>query len=335
VTHNLDKLHEALEGHSQLLIIPHNDPDPDAIAGSVGLRYLVSEKFGVEAKIGYRGIIGRAENKALVRYLNNPLHKLDQKEIRQNIPIALIDTQPGAGNNPLPKNIPATIVIDHHVWRDASSKAFFADIRPEIGASATILTEYIQTAELEIPSNLATALFYGIKTDTMGLGRGATPEDATAYFYLQPRIDADALVQIERAQVSPTYFQSLTAALQAARLYEGDLVISYIGDMKYPDLGAEIADLLLRLQGVIWVICMGVYKDDLILSVRSRSMQIGAGKLVHQIIGDLGTAGGHGRMAGGHIRLHKQDPYQLSVQLSKVALQQIKGNASLVGNPLI
>jgi nanoRNase/pAp phosphatase (c-di-AMP/oligoRNAs hydrolase) len=105
--------------------------------------------------------------------------------------------------------------------------------------------------------------------------------------------------------------------------------------MKYPDLGAEIADLLLRLQGVIWVICMGVYKDDLILSVRSRSMQIGAGKLVHQIIGDLGTAGGHGRMAGGHIRLHKQDPYQLSVQLSKVALQQIKGNASLVGNPLI
>ena len=335
MTDKLDKLHKALDGHKQLLIIPHNDPDPDAIAGAVGLRYLFTEKYGIEAQIGYRGIIGRAENKTLVRYLYHPLHRLDLKEIRQGIPIALVDTQPGAGNNPLPDNIPATIVIDHHIWRDASSRARFADVRPEIGASATILTEYLQTAGLEIPSYLATALFYGIKTDTMGLGRDASPNDSAAYFFLQPKINVESLVQIERAQVPITYFKSLNVALHAARVYDDDLVISYVGILEYPDLGAEIADLLLRLQGIKWVICLGVYKDDLILSIRSRSRQIGAGNLASVIIGDQGAAGGHGTMAGGQIRLHKQDPYQLSNQLSKIALQHIKGDTSLLGVPLI
>jgi nanoRNase/pAp phosphatase (c-di-AMP/oligoRNAs hydrolase) len=78
-----------------------------------------------------------------------------------------------------------------------------------------------------------------------------------------------------------------------------------------------------------------VYKDDLILSVRSRSRKIGAGDLAQLIIGDLGTAGGHGTMAGGQIRIHKQDPHQLSNHLSKIARQQIKGDATLVGNLLI
>jgi nanoRNase/pAp phosphatase (c-di-AMP/oligoRNAs hydrolase) len=335
VTEILNKLQQALDGHSQLLIIPHNDPDPDAIAAAVALRYLVIEKYAIEARIVYHGIIGRAENKALVRYLNHPLHRAEGNVIRQSVPIALVDTQPGAGNNPLPNDISATIVIDHHQWREKSSKADFVDVRPEIGASATILTEYLRSARLDIPSSLATALFYGIKTDTMGLGRGASRNDTEAYFYLQPRVDVEALVQIERAQVPVAYFKSLTAAMQAAHLYGDDLVISYIGNLKYPDMGAEMADLLLRLQGIKWVICMGVFQDDFILSVRSRSRRIGAGTLVQRIVGNRGTAGGHGTMAGGQIRINKQDPYPLSEQLTKTALRLIKGDDSLVATPLI
>ena len=137
----------------------------------------------------------------------------------------------------------------------------------------------------------------------MGLGRGASASDTAAYFFLQPIVDVEALVQIEQAQVPGTYYISLIAAMQAAQIYEDDLIISYIGFMDYPDLGAEISDLLFRLIGVKWVICIGIHKDDLVLSVRSRSHQIGAGKLAQRIIGDLGSAGGHGTMAGGQIRL--------------------------------
>lgn len=323
---------EALEGCPELLIIPHNDPDPDAIASAIALRFLVREKLGIQARIGYRGIIGRSENKALVRYLEHPLEKLDPKELDRRIPIALVDTQPAVGNNPLNNNKnSATIVIDHHAWRGTSGDVKFVDVRPEIGATATILTEYIQAASLDFPSHLSTALFYGIKTDTMGLGRGASAEDVAAYLFLQPRVDVEALAQIERAQVPKTYFKSLTTALQATRVYDHDLVISNIGVMQYPDLGAEIGDLLLRLQGVVWVICLGIYKEDLILSVRSRSRQIGAGDIARQIIGDLGTAGGHGTMAGGQIRIRKLDPDQLTDQIIREALDYLKGDHALAG----
>lgn len=331
----LDNLGNSLDGHSQLLILPHNDPDPDAIAAAVGLRYLVTEKYGIEAQIRYRGIIGRAENKALVRYLNYPLHRLTLNEFSQKIPIALVDTQPSAGNNPLPQDMSATIVVDHHSWREASSNSLFVDVRPEIGSSATIITEYLQAAGLNLPSSLVTALFYGIKTDTMGLGRGASARDTAAYFFLQPRIDVEALAQIEQAQVPGTYYKNLTAAMQGAQLFDGDLIISYIGFMDYPDLGAEISDLLFRLKGVKWVICIGIHKDDLVLSVRSRSHQIGAGKLAQRIIGDLGNAGGHGTMAGGQIRLHNQNPSQLANQLFNLALEYLKRDRSIEGISLI
>jgi nanoRNase/pAp phosphatase (c-di-AMP/oligoRNAs hydrolase) len=331
----LEKLHQALKGSTQLLILPHNDPDPDAIATALGLRYLAAEKWGIEARIKYRGIIGRSENKALVRYLDHPLTRLANKEIRSGVPVALVDTQPGAGNNPLPVDIPAAVVIDHHTLREVTETARFADVRPEIGASSTIMTEYLQSAGLDISPTLATALFYGIKTDTMGLGRGASRQDVDAYFFLQPKVDVAALVEIEHAPLSITYFQSLTHAIHAAQIYDGDLVFSYLDRMNYPDLGAEVADILLRLQGVVWVFCMGVYEDDLIISIRSRSRQFGAGDLACQIIGDLGTAGGHGTMAGGEIHLDHQEPYQLSLQLTKVALEIIKDDASLVGSKLV
>ncbi|MFN2266078.1 MAG: DHH family phosphoesterase [Anaerolineales bacterium] len=330
----LKKIFEVLDGLTELLILPHNDPDPDAIASAVALQYLVREKLGIRARIAYRGIIGRSENKALVRYLEYPLEKLDPKEFDRHIPIALVDTQPGVGNNPLKDKNSATIVIDHHTYRETSGEVGFADVRPEIGATATILTEYIQATGLDFPGYLSTALFYGIKTDTMGLGRGASAEDVAAYLFLQPRVDVEALSQIERAQVPKSYFKSLTTALQATKIYDQDLVISDLGVMQYPDLGAEIGDLLLRLQGVVWVICLGIYKEDLILSVRSRSRQVGAGDIARRVIGNLGTAGGHGTMAGGQIRIRKLDPDQLTDQIIREALEYLKGDRSLTGKLL-
>jgi nanoRNase/pAp phosphatase (c-di-AMP/oligoRNAs hydrolase) len=246
-----------------------------------------------------------------------------------------VDTQPGAGNNPLLKNISAMIVIDHHPLLETSSQACFVDVRPEIGASATIITEYLQAAELEITSSVATALFYGIKTDTMSLGRKATPTDVSAYFFLQPKVNVEAMMEIERAQVPAAYFSGLTTAMHAVRLYNDDLAISFMGTMEYPDLGAEMADLLLRLKGVKWVICMGVHQENFILSVRSRSQKIGAGTLAQYIVGDLGTAGGHGTMAGGHIQVHRQDPTYLSDLLTQKALKYLKGDKEIIGRLLI
>lgn len=330
----VDHMLTAVAGVPSILILPHNDPDPDAIASAAALRLILTEKLGIEAPIAYAGIIGRAENKALVRYLGRPLRQLASTDLRNAPAVALVDTQPGAGNNPLPVDYPPAVVIDHHAWRESTARASFRDVRTELGASSTILTEYLQALRIEPPKPLATALFYGIKTDTMGLGRGAGLADVAAYYYLQPLVDIEALVEIERAQVPAHYFKSFVTAFQSARVY-GPVVLAYIGAMSYPDQAAEIADILSRLEGTQWVMCSGSYNDSLILAVRSRSRRAGAGQLVRAVVGDLGMAGGHGTMAGGHVPLRGADPAQLASQLGDRVLAYLKVPAETVAKPLI
>jgi nanoRNase/pAp phosphatase (c-di-AMP/oligoRNAs hydrolase) len=330
----LDALYTALAGANGALILPHNDPDPDAIASAVALRHLLADQWGIAGQIAYDGIIGRAENKALVRYLGRPLQRLKSSDLCQSLPIALVDTQPGAGNNALPSTSTPALVFDHHPLREETAVARFVDVRPSLGATSTIMTEYLQTAGIEPPPALATALFYGIKTDTLGLGRGASPADVAAYFYLQPRIDVDALVEIERAQLPADYFKRLDAALQAAQVYD-DVVVSNVGPITRPDMAAEMADLLLRLEGTRWAVCIGHYRDELILAVRTRNRRGGAGQLARDIAGGRGTAGGHGTMAGGQIPLDGAEPQQMAQQLIRRALDVLKVAPESVGRPLI
>ncbi|MBN1642623.1 MAG: DHH family phosphoesterase [Anaerolineae bacterium] len=323
----------AVRHSRQLLIIPHNDPDPDAIASAVALRYLLGERAGVESRITYRGVVGRAENKALLDYLEWPLTHLHFAQPCPPLPTALIDTQPGAGNNALPAQCELVVVIDHHPLREETVHAAFRDVRPGIGATSTLLTGYIRAAGIDPPPWLATALFYGIKTDTMGLSRGICELDVDAYFYLQHKIDMEALVQIERARVPPQYFQSLVAALQAAQVYDR-VVVSYLGAMHYPGLAAEMADLLLRLDGIEWVICLGTFRDELILSVRNTHDK-DAERVVQGIVRGRGTAGGHGAMAGGQVPLQEGDPDALARDLAQQALACLGLPPDTQGQPLV
>jgi nanoRNase/pAp phosphatase (c-di-AMP/oligoRNAs hydrolase) len=329
----VEQLFEAVGEANHILILTHNNPDPDAIASAVALRYLLAEGMGIESQIAYEGIIGRAENKMLVRYLGNPLQRLTKTILLSDLPVALVDTQPGAGNNSTPAQADIAIVIDHHPRRQEINVARFSDVRSQVGSTASILVEYLRAADLTIDPPLATALFYGIKTDTMGLGRGTSSSDTTAICYLLSLIDLEALLKIERAQVPITYFKSFAAALQTTRVYN-DVVVAYIGSMNYPDLTAEVADFLLRIEGSRWVICLGVYEDWLMLSIRTQ-YQRGAGQLVQAIIGERGVAGGHGAMAGGQIILHNEDPAQLAQELSRRALGYLNVLPEEKGQPLI
>ena len=331
----LASLFKAVEGIDQLLILPHNDPDPDAVAGAVALSRLLSAKTALHPIIAYAGMIGRSENKALVNYLDQPLAQLNDLVLPPAVPVALIDTQPEMGNNTVPAGSPVVVVIDHHPWREASALAPLADVRVDIGSTSTILTEYYQASGLEPDQKLATALFYGIKTDTLGLTRGTALADIDAFFYLRPRIDVDCLLEIERAQVPLGYFKSFDAALRAARIYDHRIVISYIGAMTYPDLAAELADVLLRLEGTEWVVCMGHYGQDLILAVRTTRPAGGAGLLAQSVVGKQGSAGGHGTMAGGHILLWGRNPKATAARVARLVLKYLDLAPDLKGQPLV
>lgn len=315
----LDALLEATSSAQHVLILTHNDPDPDAIGSAVALRHLLASREHTDVTIAYKGIIGRAENRALVRYLDHPLRQLTEADLASANAVALVDTQPGAGNGPLKQPADVTLVIDHHPLQPDTAKARFVEVRTEVGATSTILAEYFQEACIEIPTPIATALFYGIKSDTMGLGRSHATADVEAYSYLVSRINSRALFEIERAQVPADYFKSLVDTLRATRIYR-DVLIVYMGWVNYPDLAAEIADWLLRLESIQWVVCLGAHEEYLRVSIRSRLQHGDAGSLAQAIIRNLGTAGGHGSMAGGQVRLDGRDPETLARQISRAVL---------------
>lgn len=295
----LENLQRVVEG-KKVLILTHNNPDPDAVATGWALKFLLQKKFKVNSVLVYEGLITRAENQAMVRLLNIHIKPLEMVNAHDFNAIALVDTQPGAGNSNLPSSVQPSIVIDHHGLRKSAPGVDFADIRPHYGSSATILTEYLFQAALPISQKMATALYYGIKTDTQGLGRYAREEDYQATIRLYPKIQIRFLSQIEYPEFSRDYFEDFDRALHIGEIY-GDVVLCDLPSMIKTDMVALMSDFFLRLSGVRWSFVMGMDENCLIFSLRAKHSNQNAGRLVRKIIRGLGSAGGHQMIAGGQI----------------------------------
>ncbi len=290
-------------GTGRVLILMQNNPDADAIASAAALRQLIKRFTGKQAILGYTGICGRAENEAMLHVLRIVAHRITVEELRRYRILCLVDTQPGFGNNPIFTSRPADIVIDHHLARRRVTwQASWADVRPDYGSTATILYEYCLAAGVHLSADLATALFYGIQSDTSSLGREAGPADRAAYLELFPLVDQKKLARIRRAPVSRDYFRMLHHSLETCEV-AGRLVLAAIGACSNPDMIAEVADLILRMEGVRTAVCMGIYGNRVLLSVRATDARGNACGGVRRIVKGLGTGGGHRTMAGGQVPL--------------------------------
>ncbi len=331
--YRLEKLLEAVSGVNELTIILHNNPDPDAIAAGAALKFLLEEKVGLVGDIVYQGVIGRAENVALVEYLDVSLQQLPDGEIMAPENFALIDTHPQAKNNPIPDGMIPLIVIDHHNNYE-NGQAKYSDVRPNIGATATMMTQYLQAADCKPPQRLATALLYGIKTDTLALSRNTTRADVNAYCYLSSLSDIDAFLSFEKAEVSPGYFQGLAAAMTGARAYENGLIITYLEELPYPDLVAEIADLMLRLAESAYIVALGVFDEQIHFSIRTKEQQIDVNQLAQTVAGQGGSAGGRETIAGGQIPLDDSDPEKLIEKINKRILDYFDISPDVEGEKL-
>lgn len=283
-----------------LIILPHDNPDPDALASAATLRYIAKELAGREATIGLGGFVGRAENSAMVRYLNIPLVPVAELPLDATSVVALVDTQPGRQNNSLPRGVPASIVIDHHP-QYAAMDAAFSDMRDGYGATSTILTEYLMDPRLPMEPKIATALFFGIMAETQDLGREASAPDMAATHFLYPHTNKRRLAKIENARVPREYFAAFRQAIDAAMIYDR-AVLSILGDLRYPDMVAEMADFLLRLEGIEWSAAIGRHREFLYVSLRTTHRDVNAGDLLQRVLGS-DHAGGHDMIAGGRVAL--------------------------------
>lgn len=295
----LETLLEALGGSRSLLILTHDNPDPDAISAASCLKYIISKRLGIRTKIGYGGIVGRAENRAMLRLLKIHTAKLSESMIRRSKSVILIDTQPTTGNNSLPSDVPVVGVIDHHPQR-SSTRAPFLDIRPDYGAGATILTEYLFASGLDVPGNLATALLYGIASETQDLGREVSVADRKAYLALVPRANWRVLSKIRRPGLEKIHFAYLARAIANAVTYKNAIATS-LGRVNYADIVAEVAEMLLGLKRISWALCTGRYKDTILISIRTSRVKGRAGTIARRVVGPGNTAGGHDMIAGGQV----------------------------------
>jgi nanoRNase/pAp phosphatase (c-di-AMP/oligoRNAs hydrolase) len=204
----IERLEGIVKRKRKVLILIHNSPDPDALASAFALKYLLHAKWNVGSVIAFDGMIGRAENATMTRLLKIEMKPVSDISIRDFSVVALVDTQPGAGNNALPRGIVPEIVIDHHVpIYSRTLKAPFHDVRTDYGSTSSILTEYLMSAGLEpLHRKVATALLYGIKSDTRDLGRQTTPQDMEAYLDIFPHALFKILSRIEHPKVSRCYF---------------------------------------------------------------------------------------------------------------------------------
>jgi nanoRNase/pAp phosphatase (c-di-AMP/oligoRNAs hydrolase) len=332
----LERLLTVIEGKKSALIVGHTNPDPDSIASAFALQYFLSEIGKVRSTIAFDGIIGRAENRALIEYLNLDFQLLEKVNPTDFDIVALVDTHIGMGNNPLIEDVPVTIEIDHHQSQANLKKAEFSDIRESFGSTATILTNYLLSAGLKIGTKLATALFYGIKAETQDLGREAKSPDRKAYLTLYQIIDFRALAKIQRANLPPQYFQDMGRAIRRTAIYD-NVVISTPGKVNNPDMVAELADTFMRLHEVRWAIVMGCYKQNMFISVRTNDPDYDAGELVRNVVGNMGTAGGHDMFAGGKLPC-ENDPraqWKLKEKIRKRFLVELGFDRRRKGKKLI
>jgi len=279
----------------------HDFPDPDAIAGGCALEYLCEKGFGIQARVAYGGMIGRAENRAMVKELKLKLYKLRASDLKRYHNIALVDTQPSFENNSFTVHRKATIVIDQHgSAKDPWSDFFIVD--PDCGASCVVIARAILELGIHIPEWLATALIYGILTDTSNFSRSYRSDLIRTYQEIMPLCNLRALSKIQSPDRSKGAFTALGRGIRRATHHRG-LLVSHLGDVSHPDMISMVADFLLTYQKAKRAFCTGRYHGKLHMSLRLSRTGVSAGEILRDVVQNKRDAGGHGLIGGGSVKV--------------------------------
>ncbi|HSH46083.1 MAG TPA: DHH family phosphoesterase, partial [Longimicrobiales bacterium] len=292
-------------GTSVVPILVQQDPDPDGMASALGLRTLL-HRTEEDSPIISLGEVTRPENERLAELIGFRVVRVTKPELHGFQRIIAVDTQP----------VPAEArtryaVVDHHPARSGYS-ADFLDIRPEYGAAATIVTEYLRVADQErITPRLATALLYGIRTDTDVLRRGTVPADIAAYAFLQGVADQEMLRTIGRPAFSESALRAVGKALSELRR-DRELAVAYVGrlDHRASHVLPNLADFCLAIEGVSWSAAAGLVDGELTVNIRHVGGGPGAGDLARELAREEGMGGGHQTMA--RVAIHLRDAPQVS-----------------------
>ena len=295
-TSKIDKLNQFYDqftGADHVLIVIN--ADPDAIASAMAVNRLLWRRV-TNVTISNINTITRPDNMAMIRLLDVTLIHLSKIDFHFYNKFVIVDSQPV--HNESFTDIKFTAVIDHH--EDSGCDVPFKDIRPDYGATATIMTEYLRAAKIKLTKPLATGLFHAIKTDTGNFERNATNADIRAFQYLFTHANIHLARRMEQVDLRIDFLEYFKTALNAYAL-DQNRIFAHLGDLKNPDVCVLIADFFMRINMVTWSLVSGLYENRLVIVIRNDGLRKDAGNVANQLFGQFGPAGGHKNMARAEI----------------------------------
>jgi len=292
LTHSLVQQYQRhFEDAGRILILLHNDPDPDALASGLALRNLL-HRTKTTAIIGAFHGVTRPENQRMTNLLDIQVESITPESLARFDRIATIDVQPHYFGGLLNR---VDLVIDHHPER-SSSKALFKDIRSDLGSTATILTDHLRSINSNVSERIATALLYAIKSDTLFLSRQTNRSDLDAFTFLYPLADPQLVRKMEGAGITYERLQYVTNASQKGQIRD-QVFAACLGPIPREDIVPYVADFLMQVEGIKWTVIAGQLNDKIVISVRNVGYTRHAGTFVNKWFKDIGSAGGHRAMA--------------------------------------
>ncbi|ACL06386.1 Pyrophosphatase [Desulfatibacillum aliphaticivorans] len=305
-----------------VLIAVHDYPDPDCLASGFGLGNLLTY-WGVDRwEITHGGFVGRAENRMMMQLLDIKTTPFALIDLQGFDKIIMVDSLPGGGNVSLPEDVKVHAVFDHHGEADFLPDSCFKEVHTQIGATSTLVAHYLFAAQCPLSLKLATALFYGIKTDTQDMAMDVLPEDLVAYRRLFELIEHRLLAQIEHPPRNIDFFRTLYRA-SASFSESAKVGLVNLGRVNTPDHVAEMADLFHSLEESEYTVSCAFYEDGLFFSIRCKKNR-NAGTLAKKIAGAFGcSGGGHERAGAGRISVSKEQEEEKLEAFRKVVRKHL------------
>jgi len=295
-----DRLLSVLDEYDETMVIMHDIPDPDAIATGWALLLLVGARLHKPVCLLGRGPVLRAENVQLLKSLEPPIQLVDEIAPDARTATVLVDCSPASANHLLGGDRAPTAVIDHHESKGDGFRIPFRDLRPKVTASASIATGYMREQRLEPSPAVATALLYAIRTEMIGARKALSRVDHSALRWLSGFAGYDVLFEIENPPLPRYYYEELLLGLDSVLVY-GDSAVCFLPRITAPEIVGEMADLLIRCDGLKYVLCGARVGGDFLLSARSKGDEPTALTLLSPVLQGLGHFGGHLHRAGGKI----------------------------------
>ena len=316
------RFHDQFSGNDHVLVVIN--ADPDAIGSAMAIKRLLWRRVA-SVTISNVNTIDRPDNLAMVRLLSvqmTPFSELTPKKFSRFV---IVDSQPN--HNAAMMGLSLTAIIDHHP--DTKPTAPFIDIRPNYGATATIMTEYLRAENIKPSAKLATGLWHGIKTDTSDFTGRTQIEDVRAFQYLFRHANIHLARKIEQADLRKDYLKYFRTALKSMRLRKGRAFV-HLGPVTNPDVCVIIADFFMRIDEVAWSIVSGLCDKKLTIIFRNDGIRRNAGQVASESFGHIGSAGGHKNMARAEINtgeLRNLVDYRDEDKLSAWIIRQVQKKA--------